>query len=78
MLKIIKGQFIEDILKYDFVELKNNDYSFTYYIDGQLAGSHVPIDAEKLENAKYDISIGVTGNKITGYVDDVRIGEIGQ
>lgn len=30
---IIKGQFIDEILKYEFIELKNEDYSFTYYID---------------------------------------------
>lgn len=33
LASIIKGQFINDILKYDFIELKNNDYSFTYHID---------------------------------------------
>jgi transposase len=31
--KIIKGQFIEDILKYEFIKLNNNDVSFTYCID---------------------------------------------
>lgn len=31
--KIIKGQFIEDILKYEFIKLSNNDISFTYFID---------------------------------------------
>lgn len=32
--KIIKGQFIDEILKYDLVELKKNKFTFTYYIDG--------------------------------------------
>lgn len=31
--KIIQGQFIEEILKYDFIALENNHYSFTYSVD---------------------------------------------
>lgn len=31
--KIIKGQFIDAILKYDFIELKDGSISFTYYLD---------------------------------------------
>ncbi len=31
--KIIQGQFIEEILKYELIELKENQWSFTYYID---------------------------------------------
>jgi len=31
--KIIKGQFIDEILKYEIIELKNNRLSFTYFID---------------------------------------------
>jgi len=34
LTKIIKGQFIENILKYDFIEMENNTLSFTYFIDG--------------------------------------------
>jgi transposase len=30
---IIKGQFIDEILKYDFIELKDESFSFTYYVD---------------------------------------------
>lgn len=30
---IIKGQFIEDILKYDLINLEDGNFSFTYYID---------------------------------------------
>ncbi len=33
LTSIIKGQFINDILKYDLIQLKNDDFSFTYYID---------------------------------------------
>lgn len=35
LTKIIKGQFIEEILKYDFIELKDGGLSFTYYIDSE-------------------------------------------
>lgn len=35
LAKIIKGQFIEDILKYDFIKLKDRKVSFTYYIDNE-------------------------------------------
>jgi transposase len=32
---MIKGQFIEDILKYEFVELATDDLSFTYSLDNE-------------------------------------------
>ena len=35
LAKIIKGQFIEDILKYDLIELENKAVSFTYYVDSE-------------------------------------------
>jgi len=50
--------------------------TFTYYIDGQMAGSHVPVDAEKLKKARFALRIGVYGKAITGYIDDVRIGPV--
>lgn len=31
--KMIKGQFIDEILNYDLIELKSEDFSFTYFID---------------------------------------------
>jgi transposase len=34
LTKIIKGQFVEEILKYEFIELEGGDLSFTYFIDG--------------------------------------------
>jgi len=33
LLSIIKGQFIENILKFEIIQLKNNDHTFTYHID---------------------------------------------
>ena len=38
LTKIIKGQFIEDILKYDLIELENKAVSFTYYVDSEAFG----------------------------------------
>ena len=35
LAKIIKGQFIEDILKYDLFELEDKAVSFTYYVDSE-------------------------------------------
>jgi len=35
--KIIKGQFIEDILRYNIIELQEG-YSFTYYLDEEAFG----------------------------------------
>lgn len=34
--KIIKGQFIKDILKYEIIEKNKDVYSFTYYIDNNI------------------------------------------
>ena len=33
--KIIRGQFIEDILKYEIIQLKDGSLSFTYFIDDE-------------------------------------------
>jgi transposase len=33
LLSIIKGQFIENILKFEVIQLKNNNHTFTYHID---------------------------------------------
>jgi hypothetical protein len=53
--------------------------AFTYYLDGQSVGSHVPDDAEALRKAKFTIQVGVwctnAAASITGYVDDVRVGQ---
>ena len=36
--KTIKGQFIEEILKYEIIELHDGTHSFTYYIDADAFG----------------------------------------
>lgn len=30
---IIKGQFVDEILRYELIKLKKNDYTFTYFLD---------------------------------------------
>ncbi len=53
--------------------------TFTYYIDGQMVGSHVPVDADNLKKARFTMSVGVccgpSSEALTGYIDDVRISQ---
>ena len=63
------------------IELDPIDMKFTYYLDGQLLGSHVTVEAEELKQVKYGVSMGAWSDqegKTIGYFDDVRIGPIGQ
>jgi predicted Ser/Thr protein kinase len=60
------------------IEVDPATMTFTYYMDGQMAGSHVPVDAEELKKGMFDLVIGVCGEEVTGYIDDVRIGQTGQ
>jgi len=49
--QIIKGQFIEKILKFDLIKLNDNYFSFTYYVDNdafdklknELLGRHIVV-----------------------------------
>jgi hypothetical protein len=62
------------------IELDPTRMEFRYYVDDQLLDSHIPVDAEVLKGAKFSLIIGISSseNDVTGYFDDVRIGEIGQ
>ena len=54
---------------------------FNYYIDDQLIGSYAPENVEKLRDAKFTLNVGVygeTSETFVGYIDDVRIGQLGQ
>jgi hypothetical protein len=60
------------------IEVDPATMTFTYYMDGQMIGSHVPVYAEELKKARFTLSIGVWGpssEALTGYIDDVRIGQ---
>ena len=55
--------------------------TFTYYLDGEMAGSYVPTDAEEIKNDEFTVKLLVvapSSEVIIGYYDDVRIGPIGQ
>jgi hypothetical protein len=58
------------------IEVDPATMTFTYYIDGQMVGSHVPVDAEKLKKARFTLFVNVYGKEITGYIDDVRVGPV--
>jgi hypothetical protein len=63
------------------IEIDPDTMTFTYYLDGQVIGSHVPDDAEKLKKAKFVPHMGIWNDSqeaVIGYVDDVRVGPIGQ
>ena len=60
------------------IEVDPATMTFTYYIDSQVAGSHVPVDAEDLKKAIFTLAIGVYGWEVTGYIEDVRVGQIRQ
>jgi hypothetical protein len=51
--------------------------TFSCFVDGQLIGSHVPVDADKLKKVNLTPNLGIwteTADAITGYVDEVRVG----
>lgn len=78
----IEGQFV-DYGTWHTVRIEVNPatMTFTYYIDGQMIGSYVPVNVEELKQAKFTVSVviwGETAEAIKGYIDDVRIGSIGQ
>jgi Tol biopolymer transport system component len=53
--------------------------TFSYFVDGQFIGSHIPPDAERLKKARFTLSIGIyqhLAGALTGYVDDVRVGPL--
>ena len=54
--------------------------TFSYFIDGQFVGSHTPLDADRLKEARFTLLIGIyahSADALTGYVDDVRVGPVG-
>jgi hypothetical protein len=58
------------------IEVDPATMTFTYYIDDQQLGSHIPVDADKLKNIKFYQTIGIFGSNVTGFVDDNRIGRV--
>ncbi len=61
------------------IELDPNTMTLTYYIDGDLFGSHVPVKAEELKNARFSLEIGSwgeIGEEVIGHFDYVRMGSV--
>jgi hypothetical protein len=62
------------------IEIDPSTLTFFYYFNGQVVGSYTPVNAEALKQARYSFKVGVyaNGEFVTGYVDDVRIGQLRQ
>jgi hypothetical protein len=61
------------------IEFDPNTTTFTYIIDERVMGSHVPVDAERIGEADFTLSISVwsaTDEQVAGYFDDVRVGTL--
>jgi len=61
------------------MEVNPATMTFSYFVDGQFVGSHTPLDIDRLKEARFTLAIGIyapSADAITGYVDDVRVGEL--
>jgi hypothetical protein len=59
------------------IEMNPESGEFTFFVDGQPIGAHIPAEAEALKTAQFDAELQVyleNGSLVTGYFDDVRIG----
>ena len=72
----LPGKSVEFDNWYTFrIEVDPTTMNFSYFIDGQNIGSHIPKDSATLRNSKFSITIGAhsVAKKLLGYVDDVMI-----
>jgi hypothetical protein len=65
------------------IEVNPTTMTFTYFLDGNKIGSYMPPEADNLKNANFTLFVKAWKNvpgtgKVVGYVDDVRIGKLGQ
>lgn len=58
------------------IELDPASMIFSYFVDGEKIGSHIPIDAELIREARFFVSVSVHGSEVVGYFDYVRVGQI--
>jgi hypothetical protein len=61
------------------IEFDPTTTEFTYFIDEREMGSNVPVDAERIGDAEFTLSISVwseTEEEVVGYFDNVRIGPL--
>lgn len=60
------------------IKIDIESVELSFYLNGKLIGSHIPIDAKELRQASFSPSIGSWVNsdeQFLGYFDDVRFGE---
>ena len=56
------------------IELTPDTLELRFYLDGQLIGEHVPVDAKELRNAFLRVSLGsYTDTHLVAHVDDVLL-----
>jgi len=62
------------------IEIDPETMEFTYYIDGVISGRGIPLDAERLRGAEFQVVIGINqstaAQPVFGYADNIRIGSI--
>lgn len=62
------------------IEVDPATLTFTYYLDGQVQGTFVPPNAEKLKDAEFALTVGIWHDEredaLVGYIDDVRVGQL--
>lgn len=60
------------------MEINPETSEFSFYINGQFAGSYIPAEAERLKSSRFTFSIGTWSQDgiIVGHIDDVRIGRL--
>lgn len=59
------------------IEVEPDTMLFSYYLNGQLLGSHIPKDADLLKDSKIWLSFGIwtdNADTVVGYFDDVQMG----
>ena len=56
------------------IELVQSTLEFRFYLDGNLIGQHVPVDANELNGKVLGFGLGITTDtQIIGYFDDVVV-----
>lgn len=61
------------------IEVEPSTMTLTYYIDGQEIHSFIPKNSGQLKSERFNLQLGIVSNErnsLTGYIDDISIGEI--
>lgn len=60
------------------IEMKPNSGELTFFVDGQPIGTHTPAEIERLKSARFSAELQLyleDGSLVTGYFDNIRIGQ---